>query len=116
MKIMAHTAGGYLVEMSGCELERLCGKPAEHVTVSTSCRHERKPHSIGKTFDIAPVIDQVHALNRAAGGAKSGAGYLRALADQLEREIPVWIREPQPVSENAVSAKDAGVKVIEVQP
>lgn len=102
MKIIGHTSNGYLVEMSRHEITRLCGDAAKHKTQGGySYSHEEIPHAIGKEFDIAPVVDRVHALDRAAGQAKLGAGYLRGLADQLEREIPKWIHESKSEGEGA---------------
>jgi hypothetical protein len=92
MKIIGHATRGYLVEISKEELHRLCGQKAY---TDRAWAFDGPSHPIGTTFDIAPVVDQVHALTAAAGNAKSGAGYLRALADQLEREIPKWICAPE---------------------
>ena len=88
MKILGHTDYGYLIELSAFEMERLSGQR------DSSLAYGQK-HHVGKTFDISKAVDQVHALTAAAGHAKSGAGYLRALADQLDRENPKWICEPE---------------------
>jgi hypothetical protein len=100
MKIIGHTSSGYLVEMSRHEITRLCGEAAEHKQ-SGGYYSDQIPHPIGKQFDIAPVVDRVHVLDRTAANAKAGAGYLRALAEQLEREIPKWIHEPKAEGEGA---------------
>lgn len=92
MKIIGHTASGYLIDASKWEVEKLSGGSVDHKRDWNG----NYPHvAVGTEFNVAPVVDHMHDLNRKAKSAKDGASFLRGLADILDKGIPDWIAEPK---------------------
>ena len=78
MKIVAQTAGGYLLEATAGEIAGLCG-------ADTMPKRQYYPHdSIGIEFNINRCWDRIKNLKWKQDELKKVCGQLRAMAELLE--------------------------------
>ncbi len=87
MKIIGHTAYGYLVELSPGELSHITGDPKDNQHTSRNSpyggKHENS-HSIGTTFNVSPTWDHLPKLLTNEPHRQRIAESLRAAATLIE--------------------------------
>jgi hypothetical protein len=94
MKVIAHTHGGYIVEMSGTELANAAGHSYEYKTPWFHRSDRMAP--IGGEFSVSPVFLFLDQLRNAEDQTRTCASTMRALAELLERTLPTAYLPPAP--------------------
>lgn len=92
MKIVAHTDGGYLVEVSAGELKTIAGYDVVNETSRRGYQHSM----IGCEFDIAAAWARIRDLLWRQDELGKAAGAMRALADLLTDKLEVVTLPPEP--------------------
>lgn len=85
MKIIAHTAYGYMVEMSPTDLSKITGDSKHRVHQSgAQYRHGEYSHAIGTEFAVSKTYDHLVELLANEDKRKRIAESLRAAATLIE--------------------------------
>lgn len=86
MKIIGHTSGGLLVEMSRDEFAKACGYKYEYEVKDKT--------SVGTVANVTAAYDFHRRIANHEDKAKETAGTLRALAALLDGALPSVILPP----------------------
>lgn len=93
MKVIASTNAGYLVEMTADEVAKAAGFHSSYNDTWEKMNGGRNP-KIGSVLDVKAAYDFHSRISQAQEKCTQSAGFLRGLADMIERSLPDVITHP----------------------
>jgi hypothetical protein len=100
MKVIGHTAYGYLMEVTPAEIAKITGNPKhnQHAAFNGYGRPHEENHKIGTEFSVSDTWDHLQRLLKNEPERQSIAESLRAAATLIEH-TPSPITIPPPAEE-----------------
>lgn len=97
MKVVASTERGYLVEMTADEVAKAAGFHATYSEGWISKNRGRREPIIGSAMDVDAAYNFHNRISQAQEKCTQSAGFLRGLADMIERSLPDVITHPDAI-------------------
>lgn len=86
MKIIGHTASGYIAEIAPEEIAAISGKPEDsnHQSYARYGKYSAASHGVGSTFNVCDTWKHLQALLKNEGERNAVAESLRAAATLIQ--------------------------------